>query len=95
MLQTATVAVQHPDGIMTITACVLLDSASQRTFMTDHLARRLNLKLEHQELFSVSTFVASKATDLNTYVVKFQVKLKDGTNMLMFANVLPQITGNI
>ena len=32
---------------------------------------------------------------MDTYVVKFRVKIKDGSHMLMFANVLQQITGNI
>ena len=63
--------------------------------MTNNLAKQLNLKSEHQELLSVSTFAASKSTDLNTYVVKFNIKLKDGTYLSMFANVLPQITGSI
>ena len=95
LLQTATVLVQPPDGMASATAHVLLDSASQRTFMTNNLAKQLNLRSEHQELLSVSTFGASKATDLSTYVVQFKVKLKDGTNLSMFANVLPQFTGNI
>jgi len=77
------------------TARVLLDSASQRTFMTKNLAKQLNLKSEHQELLSVSTFAASKSADLNTYVIQFHVELKDGTNLAMFANVLPQITNGI
>jgi len=45
----------------------------------------LNLKSEHQELLSVSTFAANKSTDLNAYVVQFHVESKDGT---MFANVI-------
>jgi len=69
-----------------ITTRVLLDSASQRTFMTKNLAKQLNLKSEHQELLSVSTFAAYKFSDLNTYVVQFHVELKDGTNLAMFAN---------
>jgi len=32
LLQTATVDIQHPRGVATTTARVLLDSASQRTF---------------------------------------------------------------
>jgi len=76
-------------------ARVLLDSASQRTFMTDSLAKQLGLKQEHKELLSISTFGAGKAMNINTYVVKFNVKFKDGSIMLLFANVLKQITGSI
>ena len=63
--------------------------------MTDHLAKQLKLVSEHRKLLSVSTFGARKATEVDTYVVYFKVKLKDGSYMLMYANVLKQITGNI
>ena len=95
LLQIATVPIQSLDGSVTVTARVLLDSASQRTFMTDRLARQLKPVPEHRELLSVSTFEAEKASDIDTCVVHFRVKTKDGSHMLMFANVLKQITGNI
>ena len=63
--------------------------------MTDSLAKQLGLKPEQKELLSIITFGAGKATNIDTYVVKFNVKLKDGSSMLLFANVLKQITGNI
>ena len=50
---------------------------------------------EHSILIAVSTFGAKKASNVDTYVVQFRVKMKDGSHMLMFANVLQQITGNI
>ena len=95
MLQIATVPIQSLDWSVTITVHVLLDSASQRTFMTDHLARELKLVSKHKELLSVSTVGAEKASNVDTYVVQFRVKIKDGSHMLMFANVLQQITGNV
>ena len=95
LLQTATVPIQGFDSSFTVSAHVLLDSASQRTFMTDSLAKRLGLKPEQKELLSITTFGAGKATNIDTYVVRFNVKLKDGLSMLLFANVLKQITGNI
>ena len=55
----------------------------------------MKLVPEHKELLSVSTFGAEKASNIDTYVVHFRVKTKDGSHMLMFANVLNQITGNI
>ena len=95
LLQIATVPIQREDGSITVTACVLLDRASQRTFMTDRLAKQLKLVPEHRESLSVSTFGAEKANNIDTYVVHFRVKTKDGSHMLMFANILNQITGNI
>ena len=91
LLQIATVPVQSLDGSVTVTAHVLPDSASQRTFM----ASELKLISTHRELLSVSTFGAEKASNVHTYVVQFRVKMKDSSHMPMFANVLKQITGNI
>ena len=97
LLQTATVLLQTSNGRSSIKARVLLDSASQRTFMTSQLAQRLNLALEDKEILSISTFGAQKATDIiiHTYVVCFKAKLKDGTFMTISANVLSHITGSI
>lgn len=64
-----------------IKARVLLDSASQRTFMTNKLAQRLKLPSEYKEYLSVSTFGATKATNVETYVVNFKVRIKDGSYM--------------
>ena len=41
------------DGSITVTARVLLDSASQRTFMTNRLAKQLKLIPQHKELSEV------------------------------------------
>jgi len=43
LLQIATVPIQKVDGSVTVTARALLDSTSQITFMTDHLAKQLKL----------------------------------------------------
>ena len=45
---------------------MLLDSASQRTFMTSKLAQKLKLPLDHKEQLSVSTFDAKKATNIDS-----------------------------
>ena len=95
LLQIATVPIQKGDGSVTVMARVLLDSASQRTFMTDRLAKKLKLIPEYKELLSVSTFGVEKASNIDTYVVHFRVKTKDGSHMFMFDNVLNQITDSI
>jgi len=95
LLQTAIVPFQTFDEQTTIKARVLLDSASQRTFMTTKLAQKLKLQSEHKEYLSVSTFGAERAKGVDTYVVTFKVKVKDGSFMTLSANVLQQITGYI
>ena len=95
LLQTATVSLQTLDSRVTVQARVLLDNASQCSFMTSQLAQKLGLASERKEVLSVSTFGAHKATDIDTCVVCFKIKLKDGSFMMLYANVLKQITGSI
>jgi len=92
LLQTAIVPVRSTDGKNLINARVLLDSASQRTFMTTKLAQQLNLSCEYKEHLSVATFGAEKTRSVDTYVVHCQVQSKDGSYLSLSANVLKQIT---
>ena len=85
LMQTAVVPIQTPDGKVTVAAQILLDSA---TFMTSQLAQKLNLTSEYKEVLSVSTFGAQRAADTDTYVIRFKVKLKNGSYMTLYANVL-------
>ena len=89
LLQTVKVTVIGTDGCK-ITARVLLDSASQRTFMTGQLAKELKLPLQQKELLSVSTFGGKKPQSLDTYVVNFSITTKDGSLITLSANVLEQ-----
>ena len=56
LLQAATVPIHGFDDSFTVSTHVLLDSASQRTFMTDSLAKQIVLKPEQKELLSITTF---------------------------------------
>ena len=95
LLQTATVPIQATKGSETIMVKVLLDSVSHRTFMTDRLAKQLQLKSERKELLSISTFAARGPQVVSTYVVHFNLITKDGSCLSLHANVINQITGPI
>ena len=95
LLQTATVPIQATKGSETIMVKVLLDSASHCTFMTDRLAKQLQLKSERKELLSISTFAARGPQEVSTYVVHFYLITKDGSCLSLHANVINQITGPI
>jgi len=94
LLQTAIVPIQGLEGKL-MNFHVLLDSGSQRTFITTKLAQQLKLQLDYKEHLSISTFGAVKARDIDAHVVSFKMKAKDGSFMLLSANVLKQITGII
>jgi len=94
LLQTAMVPIQGSEGKL-VNARVLLDSGSQRTFITTKLAQQLKLQMIDKEHLSVFTFGVDKARDIETHVVNFKMKIKDGSYMLLSANVLKRITGFI
>ena len=91
LLQTAKVIVSGTNGCK-ISARVLLDSASQRTFVTEQLAKQLQLPLQQKELLSISTFGGKRPEGLDTYVVQFSISTKEGSLITLSANVLQQIT---
>ena len=63
--------------------------------MTSQLAQKLNLTSKYKEVLSVSTFGAQRTTDIDTCVVRFEVKLKNGSYMTLYPNVLKPITSSI
>ena len=94
LLQTAIVPVYCANGSI-ISARILLDSASQRTFMTERLAKQLNLPSQRKETLSISTFGSHGPQSIDTYVVNFTIITKKGSSMSLCANVLNQITSPI
>ena len=94
ILQTAYSTVSGEDGSSMDTR-LLLDSGSQRTYMSERLARQLHLQPVLQEPLAVSTFGNTRPFTMDTYVVHFYLLLKDGSRLAMSANVVPNITGAI
>ena len=92
--QTAMVPIYCANGSI-ISARILLDSASQQTFMTQRLAKQLNLPSQQKETLSISTFGSQGPQTMDTYVIHFTIITKEGTHMNLHANVLDQITSPI
>ena len=94
ILQTAYSTVSGEDG-SSMDARLLLDSSSQRTYMSERLTRQLHLQPVLQEPLAVSTFGDTRPFTMDTYVVHFYLLLKDGSRLALSANVVPNITGAI
>ena len=94
LLQTAQVVVCGKDGVQH-QARILMDSDSHQTFMTEQIAKCLNLPSQRVESLSLSTFGTKKPQHLDTYVVNFNIIAKDGSSISLHANVLQQITSPI
>ncbi|XP_056016815.1 uncharacterized protein LOC130053514 [Ostrea edulis] len=74
---------------------ILMDSGSQRTYITEDLAKRLNLRMGQTEEISLITFGADKPMRMKTPQVILKMKLKEEEFMTVNANVVPKITGTI
>ena len=94
LLQTAMVPVCCANGSI-ISARILLDSASQRTFMTEKLVKQLNLPSQQKETLSISTFGSKGPQSIDMYVVHFTIIIKENSRVSLHANVLNQITSPV
>ena len=95
LMQTAKADVQNPVNGLGQNARILLDSGSQRTYITESLAKRLNLKLEYKDEFMLVTFGSEKPKRTESRNTKLDIVLKDGSILTITANVVPQIAESI
>ena len=65
LMQTGKADVQSPVNGLRQNARILLDSGSQRTYITESLAKRLNLKLGDKDEFMLVTFGSEKPKGQN------------------------------
>ena len=67
----------------------MLDSGSQKSYITERLAKTLGLKTEGEQELKLVTFGSEKAKIVKTKSTKVGIKLKNGTEMTITANVVP------
>ncbi|KAH3796799.1 hypothetical protein DPMN_150370 [Dreissena polymorpha] len=72
---------------------IRLDTGSQHTYMTEKKAKELGLQYEGEQEIKLVTFGSNKSKVLKTKVAKMKLKLKDGSEMLITANIVPTIAG--
>ena len=87
--------IRNPDNGHRQNVRMLLDSGSQRTYITESLARRLNLKMGNRDDIMLVTFGSEKPTRIRPPTTKLDIRLKDGSTLQISANVVPQIAGSI
>ncbi|KAH3885854.1 hypothetical protein DPMN_009852 [Dreissena polymorpha] len=71
----------------------LLETGSQHTYMTEKKANELGLQYDEDQEIKLVTFGSSKSKVLKTKVAKMKLKLKDGSEMLITASIVPTIAG--
>jgi len=95
LIQTATATVLNTPGNKSTPIRMILDSGSQRTYITEKLAKNLQLKLYPRESVKVATFGSDKPKQIKYRPTELQLTLKDGSLMLIKASVVPYITGKV
>ena len=94
-MQTATSVVINTSGSPSMSVRIMLDSGSQRTYVTENLARHLNLQLGAPERLAVVTFGTERPKYLQYRPSELQLRLKDGKQMTLNVSVVPNIAGRI
>ena len=74
---------------------MLFDSGSQRTYITEDLAKKLSLTLGEKSKISLVTFGSEKPQPLVTSSTVLSIELKDGSALQITANIIPKITGEM
>ena len=94
LMQTATATIVKNPGDQPTTVRLILDSGSQRTYITEKLAENLRLALKPPERLTVATFGSDRPKQISYRPTSFHIALKYGS-MIIEASVVPHITGKI
>lgn len=92
LLQTACVKVRAPAPV--IETRILLDSGSQRSYISRQLSEALGLKEEQREMLLVKAFATEEGRLQVCSVVRLSVETKAGSDMLSLL-IIPTICGPI
>ena len=74
---------------------ILLDSGSQRTYVTEEFADKLQLKREKEEEIKLVTFGCDRPKTVKTAQTKLSIKLNNGQYLDVTANIVPVISGTV
>ncbi|CAF1060929.1 unnamed protein product [Didymodactylos carnosus] len=95
LLQTATTIAQNGQSNQQIRTRIILDSGSQRSFITEKLFKQLKLPIIRRETISLFKFGAAQAQTIETPIANVDLKLIDGQFQRITVNVVPTIVNSI
>ena len=95
LMQTALTEVHNTNNSKAEQIRVLLDSGSQRTYITEELAKKLMLQGDDEQEIHLVTFGSTTPKVIKTKSAQLQLKQRDGTLMKIIANIVPSITGTV
>ena len=96
LLQTASVCAYNSEQRSLFSECsLILDSASQKTYITEELAQQLQLPRYGEEYVNILHFGSSVPTPTRTTKTKLSLKLINGSLLQISANIVPEISGPV
>ena len=91
LLQTARTVAENFEGTKSANVRILFDNGSQRSYVTNNLKSRLNLKPEKHETLHLNTFGENKFRKQDCDVVKLTLQSLNGENIKISAVSFPVI----
>ena len=96
MMQTATIVVSNKNiQIPTIKIGILMDTGSQRTYVTEEIVKQFHLSPSARESYAVFTFGSNKPNQISTPLAAFDLKLNNGRNLTITVSVVTKISEKI
>ena len=94
-MQTALVEASNPNETTFMETRLLLDTGSQRSYITKDLSEKLSLREVGKETLTVYTFENKKPKEITTPIVDVGLKTTNGETLTIRASVVPHITGTV
>lgn len=95
LMQTASTDVMNPSNYLQEATRIIFDSGSQRTYISQRLASKLQLKSEREEEIKLVTFGSDKPKTVKTSSANLCIKLNKGKCFDMVVNIVPVISGKV
>ena len=95
ILQTVIIEAMDPGQSKSEITRVLMDTGSQRTYITEEIVKNLKLTTEGNVKLTVFTFGASKPKEITTPIVTVLLKSKKRNTVSIKASAVPEISGNV
>ncbi len=95
IMQTAKVSIRNPTNQANASVRIMFDSGSSRSFITEEMVRRLQLKKTNEKKISLFTFGSDVPSEVNASTVCAELKHKTGEYSSLYFDIVPKITGNM
>ena len=95
LMQTATTKVSNTTGTKTTSTRIFFDTGSHRSYISEELAKKLELKSSQRQSLTIFTFGTQTAKEIKTPIAFVKLHTLNGVSTTLTVNIVPQITGSI